>query len=95
MNLKIQRIASLKYARFKILLRLEKLMSQGSIPFGGKCAWSPTNESLPVYASALILQIYNIFATASKCRENNGHSAQCLIPIGVPIPVSAFILFQW
>ena len=42
----------------------------------GKHAWSSTTESLPVYASPLISQIYNIFATASKCREINRHSAQ-------------------
>ena len=43
---------------------------------GGKRAWSSTNKSLPVYAPPLISQIYNIFVTASKCRENNRHSAQ-------------------
>ena len=32
--------------------------------YEGKRAWSSTNESLPVYASPLISEIYNIFATA-------------------------------
>ena len=43
---------------------------------GGKRALSSTDKSLPVYALPPILQIYDIFATAGKCRENNRHSLQ-------------------
>ena len=54
----------------------EKMLILDVVEIKYPAAWSATNESLPVYASPLILQIYSIFATASKCRENNRHSAQ-------------------
>ena len=41
-----------------------------------KGTWSLTNQSVPVYASLLILQTYNFYSTASKCPENNRHSTR-------------------
>ena len=37
-----------------------------------------TNQSSLDRASLPILQIYNILTAASKCRENNKHSARCV-----------------
>ena len=52
---------------------------------GGKRALSSTDKSLPVYALPPILQIYDIFATAGKCRENNRHSVQWVDEIKIPV----------
>ena len=46
----------------------EKMLILDVVEIKYPAAWSATNESLPVYASPLILQIYSIFATANVAR---------------------------
>ena len=56
---------------FAVLLRPDKLMNKAVIATKDR-----PHESDSVHASPVILQTYASSSTASKCPENNSHSAR-------------------